>query len=251
MTSTSTGIDRTSTGAGVRTFTDARRWAVIGAELTFEAVAGLDDAGYAAPSALPGWTRAHVAAHVAANAEALSNLVHWAATGEPTPMYASPEERAAGIERGRALPAARLTAWLRRSADALEASMDELTDGQWRHEVVTAQGRTVPATELPWMRSREVCVHAVDLATGVTFADLPGDFLVALCDDVAAKRAAAPGPAVTLRAGAIGAGWELPGEGEPVLVTGELHDITAYLTGRAAGPRAADGSPAPALGAWL
>ncbi|MFI6873454.1 maleylpyruvate isomerase family mycothiol-dependent enzyme [Streptomyces sp. NPDC050400] len=236
--------------AAPRTFADARRWALVGAELTFDAVAGLDDAGYAAPSALPGWTRAHVAAHVAANTEALSNLVHWAATGEPTPMYASPEDRAAGIERGRALPAARLTAWLRRSADALEAGMDRLTDEQWRHEVVTAQGRTVPATELPWMRSREVCVHAVDLATDVSFADLPADFLAALCDDVTAKRAAAPGPAVTLRT-ATGSRWELPGTGETFRVTGDLPAITAYLTGRDADLRTADGSPAPALGAWL
>ncbi|MFF9571595.1 maleylpyruvate isomerase family mycothiol-dependent enzyme [Streptomyces sp. NPDC014685] len=240
-----------STRTGARTFDDARRWALIGAELISDAVAGLDDAGYAAPTALPGWTRAHVAAHVAANAEALSNLVNWAATGEPTPMYASPEERAAGIERGRALPAAELSAWLRRSADALEARMDRLTDEQWRHEVVTAQGRTVPATELPWMRSREVCVHAVDLATGVSFADLPAGFLAALCDDVTARRAASPGPAVTLRAPAAGAVWELPGDGESIGITGELHDIAAYLTGRGTALRAADGSPAPALAAWL
>ncbi|MFJ8128564.1 maleylpyruvate isomerase family mycothiol-dependent enzyme [Streptomyces hydrogenans] len=234
-----------------RTFADARRWVLIGTELVSDAVTGLDDTGYAAPSALPDWTRAHVAAHVAANAEALANLVHWAATGDPTPMYASPEERAAGIERGRALPAPALTAWLRRSADALAARMDALTEDHWRHEVVTAQGRTVPATELPWMRAREVCVHAVDLATGTTFADLPADFLTALCDDVTAKRAAAPGPAVTLRATDTGATWELPGDGEPVPVTGALHALTAYLTGRGAAPRAADGPPAPALAAWL
>jgi maleylpyruvate isomerase len=234
-----------------RTLAAARRWVLIGTELTFEAVVSLDDAGYAAPSGLPGWSRAHVAAHVAANAEALSNLVRWAATGEPTPMYASPEERAAGIERGRALPAAELTAWLRRSADALEAGMDALTEGQWQARVVTAQGRTVPATELPWMRSREVCVHAVDLAAGVTFADLPAEFLAALCDDVVGKRAAAPGPAVTLRAAAASATWELPGEGEAALVTGELHEIAGYLTGRDTQLRATDGSPAPVLGAWL
>lgn len=155
-----------------RTFDESRRWALVGTGLLLKA-ADLDDDGYAAPSALPGWSRAHVAAHVAANAEALSNLVHWAATGEPTPMYASPEERAAGIERGRALPAAELTAWLRDSADALETGMAALGDEQWLAQVVTAQGRTVPATEVPWLRSREVCVHAVDLANGVSFADLP------------------------------------------------------------------------------
>ncbi|MHA5049713.1 maleylpyruvate isomerase family mycothiol-dependent enzyme [Streptomyces sp. SD15] len=234
-----------------RTFDDARRWALLGTELMLKAAAGFDGAAFAAPSALPGWSRAHVAAHVAANAEALSNLVHWAATGEPTPMYASPEERTTGIERGRALPAADLTAWLRSSADALEKGMAALGEEQWRAQVVTAQGRTVSATEVPWLRSREVCVHAVDLANGVSFADLPPDFLTALCDDVVTKRAAAPGPAVTLRAPATAAAWDLPGDGEAALVTGELHDIAAYLTGRDAGPLTPDGTRAPTLGAWL
>lgn len=222
-----------------RTFDDARRWARLGTELFL----GSADAGLGEPSALPGWTRAHLVAHVAANADALGNLVHWAATGEPTPMYASPEERAAGIERGRTLPAAALTAWLRDSADTLEKAMAALGEEQWRTQVVTAQGRTVPATELPWLRAREVCVHAVDLATDVTFADLPDDFLAALCDDVVAKRFAAPGPAVTLRAPSTA--WNLPGEGEPALVTGELPGLAAYLTGRDTS------TSALTLGAWL
>ncbi|MFI9605142.1 maleylpyruvate isomerase family mycothiol-dependent enzyme [Streptomyces sp. NPDC052043] len=233
-----------------RTFDDARRWARLGTELILKAADGIDDGAFAAPSALPGWSRAHVAAHVAANAEALSNLVHWAATGEPTPMYASPEERAAGIERGRALPAAELAAWLRDSAEVLETGMAALGEKQWHTPVVTAQGRTVPATEVPWLRSREVCVHAVDMANGVSFVDLPPDFLAALGDDVATKRAAAPGPAVILREPGGGA-WELPGQGEAALVDGALHDLAAYLTGRDASLLAADGTPAPTLGAWL
>ena len=44
------------------------------------------------------------------------------------------------------------------------------------------------AAETPWMRSREVMVHAVDLATGLTFADLPEDFLAALRADITVKR---------------------------------------------------------------
>lgn len=160
---------------------------------------------------MPGWTRKHLVAHVAANADALGNLVHWAATGEPTPMYSSPEERAAGIERGAGMPAAELTAWLRRSAEELAASTASLGDEQWQSPVVTAQGRTVPATELPWMRSREVCVHAIDLGTGLTFADLPTGFLAALCDDVVGKRAQESGPALHLEATDTGASWKLPG----------------------------------------
>lgn len=152
------------------------------------------------PSVLPGWSRKHLLAHIAANATALGHLVRWAATGEPTPMYSSSGERAAGIENGSRLPSGELTAWLRRSADELEGAMTRLSDEQWLAPVVTAQGRTVPALEVPWLRAREVGVHAVDLAMGVSFADLPAGFLDALCDDVIGKRGAGPGPVLILEA---------------------------------------------------
>ncbi|MFF7335601.1 maleylpyruvate isomerase N-terminal domain-containing protein [Streptomyces sp. NPDC008150] len=208
---------------GTRTFTDARAWARTGTELLLDAVADLDEAAFAAPCALPEWTRKHLAAHVAANADALGNLVHWAATGEETPMYASAEERAAGIARGPALSADELRSWLTASAHKLAAGLDGLTDEQWRREVVTAQGRTVPATELPWMRAREVCVHAVDLGTGVvTFADLPKGFLTALTAEISDRRGLT----------------ELP--------DGPLPEVAAWLAGR---PHSL--ADAPALGPWL
>ena len=80
---------------------DPRRtlpWVDTGTALFLETVAGLSDTDLAAPSGLPGWTRAHVAGHVARNADALGNLVTWARTGVETPAYASPEQRAADIE---------------------------------------------------------------------------------------------------------------------------------------------------------
>lgn len=232
--------------------TDARRWTRDGTTLLL-AEADLDEAARGAPSALPGWTRRHLLAHVAANAEALGNLVHWAATGEPTPMYSSPEERAAGIEGGAQLPAAELNAWLRRSARALDDAMAALSGEQWQAPVVTAQGRTVPATEVPWLRAREVYVHGVDLATGLSFAGLPAGFRTALCDEVVAKRASAqaPGPALVLEAADTSGRWELPGDGDTVTLSGPLAEITAYLTGRAHKLTTAGGDPAPALGPWL
>ncbi|MEB8338254.1 maleylpyruvate isomerase family mycothiol-dependent enzyme [Streptomyces endophyticus] len=205
-----------------RTFTDARAWARTGTALLLDAVAGLDEDGFSAPSALPQWTRKHLVAHVAANADALCNLVHWAATGEERPMYASADERAEGIAKGPTLSADELRAWLSGSAQHLAEGLDRLTDEQWRREVVTAQGRTVPATELPWMRAREVCVHAVDLGTGVTFADLPSGFLAALTEEIRAKRSIA----------------DLP--------EGPLPEVTAWLAGR---PHGLVG--APELGPWL
>ena len=104
--------------------------------------------------------------------------------------------------------------------------MTRLTDEQWQALVVTMQGRAVPATEVPWLRSREVCVHAADLATGLRFGDLPADFLAALCDDVIVKRGAGPsGQALMLVATATAARWQLPGLGQPVTVAGPLAEV--------------------------
>ncbi|WP_409180447.1 maleylpyruvate isomerase family mycothiol-dependent enzyme [Amycolatopsis sp. VS8301801F10] len=195
----------------------ARDWAAFGTELFLAHAKELSG-----PSALPGWTRKHLAAHVAANADALGNLVHWARTGERTPMYTSPEQRNADIEAGSQLPEAQLTSWLQDSARSLESAMASLTPQQWQAEVVTAQGRTVPAAEIPWLRAREVCVHAVDLGAGLTFADLPEAFLSALVAEIQAKR------------------------GLDRLPDGPLPDVAAYLAGR---PHSLTG--VPGLGPWL
>jgi uncharacterized protein (TIGR03083 family) len=233
-----------------RSCADARRWMRHGTTL-LSTQADLDDVALGGPSALPGWSRKHLLAHLAANADALGNLIHWAATGEPTPMYSSPEERAVGIEQGSRLPARELAAWLRCSAGALEEAMTGLSDEQWHAPVVTAQGRTVLASEVPWLRSREVYVHAVDLAAGLSFADLPTCFLAALCDDVVGKRSTGPGPALALEAVDTGGRWELPGHGNAVTLSGPLAELTAYLTGRANSLTTAGGEAAPALPTWL
>jgi maleylpyruvate isomerase len=207
----------------MRTVATSLGWIADGTTLCAKAIADLD-----APSLLPGWTRKHVVAHLAANAEALGNLVHWAKTGEETPMYTSPEQRNDDIETGSRLPEDRLVAWFEEAAQKLTAAMGELTDEQWQAEVRTAQGRQVPATEIPWMRSREVMVHAVDLGTGVSFSDLPPEFLDALCEDIRAKRGSVPD------------------------VHGPLPEVTAYLAGRPyKDVLTADGTPAEPLPPWL
>lgn len=206
----------------MRTHADAPAWVERGTTLLTEALATLDEQSMSEPSPLPGWSRKHLVAHVAANAEALGNLVHWARSGEKMPMYSSMEQRNADIEAGAKLTAEKLAAWFIGSAATLGTAMAELTDDQWRAEVVTAQGRTIPAKEIPWLRAREVCVHAVDLGTGVTFADLPEGFLAALIADVQAKRGRSDAPA------------------------GPLPEVAAYLAGR---PH--DLTDVPELGPWL
>ena len=58
----------------------------------------LTDEQYAEPSGLPDWTRAHVAAHLALNAEGLAGALTGIVTGRDIPMYRSQEDRDADIE---------------------------------------------------------------------------------------------------------------------------------------------------------
>jgi maleylpyruvate isomerase len=223
-------------------------WMHDGTERLLADVAGLSDEALEGPTALPGWTRRYLLSHIAANADALRNLVHWARTGEERRMYASNDQRDADIAAGSALPAAALRFRIVSSAQALAADLDALPEDAWDATVITAQGLTRSAREIPWMRDREVYIHAVDLAAGTTFADLPAGFLTALLDDVTARRSAnGGGPALAVAATDTGHAWQVAGTGAPVPVSAPLADLTAYLTGRP-GPAL---PAAPALPPWL
>lgn len=215
-----------TTNPPTRTLDDGRRWAAEGTLLLTRAVDALEAAAFDGDSQLPGWTRKHVVGHVAANADALGNLISWAETGVEKRMYASTEQRNADIEKAATLPADELLTWYARAAAALEEGFDRLTPDQWSHEVITAQGVTRQASDVPWMRAREVFVHAVDLGTGIGFADLPEDFLAVLADEIRTKRGLSED--------------DLRG------LSGELPDVAAWLAGRPHGL-----VDAPELGPWL
>lgn len=235
----------------MRTLAQSLGWMQTGTDLLMEAMKRLDDDALCSSTALPGWSRLHVLAHVGFNARALQRLAHWARTGFPTPMYGSAEQRAAEIADGATWTADRLRALVADSADGLAADLDALDDAAWRREVVTAQGRTVPATELPWMRTREVAVHAVDLNAGVTFADLPEDVCVALVDDVAERRSdRGADPALAVRS-TTGRSWDVAGAGRPTVVTGAPADLARWLTGRGSDGVDAHGQTLPTLTPWL
>jgi maleylpyruvate isomerase len=206
----------------------------------------LTDEEFDTPSLLPDWSRHYLLAHVARNADALVNLLDWARTGVETPMYASTEAREQGIAEAAALPPAELRAEVLAATGRLAQAMRSLPDDAWSAEVRTAQGRTVPASEVPWMRSREVWVHAVDLDAGVGFADVPEDVLAALVDDVFRmwdRRDQVPDVAVF-------AGDREWGTGA-LAVAGPLPAVAAWLTGRSDGSGLEADGPLPTLAAWL
>ena len=76
-------------------------WVQEGQSLLEQAVgASLSDESVGEPSGLPGWTRGHVLTHLSRNADALVNLLTWARTGVPIPMYSSSDQRNSDIEAG-------------------------------------------------------------------------------------------------------------------------------------------------------
>lgn len=219
-------------------------WVEEGSRLFLDQLTTVPDSDFPEPSTLPGWTTAHLVAHVGYNAKALSRLVHWARTGDETPMYSGTEARNAEIEQGAKLSARELRALARDTGEQLRTDLAELT--AWDAQVRTAQGRMVPASEIPWMRTREVWIHSVDLGTGEEFDDFPADLIDALITDITGLRERRDqGPALLLEASDREHGWriELPGE-EPAVVRGTAAELCRWLAGRG-------GIDGPELARWL
>jgi maleylpyruvate isomerase len=233
-----------------------RGWAADGTRLLTEALEALDDEGFAAPSLLPGWTRAHVAAHVARNAEALGRLAAWARTGEETPMYLSPEQRDADIEASARKQPGDLRHDVASTAADLAQAFDALEGAAWDALVRTRQGPPVPARVLPWLRAREVWLHAVDLATGADLAGAPADLLDELAHDITGGLSRQDGcPTVELRPSDRDGSWQLgrghDDSGRRPAVEGSAADLVLWLAGRADGAALTSDGPLPVLPAWL
>jgi maleylpyruvate isomerase len=149
-------------------------------------------------------------------------------------MYASPEQRAQEIDDGATLKPIALRHLVSHSNVHLNVEWRDLSPAAWQAQVRTAQGRTVPASETAWMRTREVWIHAVDLNNGGSFDDFPPDLLDGLLTDITGVwRQRGTGLqfriSPTDRNGSIDVGTH-PTEN----VTGNTADLTRWATGRGA-----------------
>lgn len=130
------------------------------------------EAWFDSPSSLPGWTRRHVVAHLARNAESHAHLFAEAEAGREGEQYpGGAEARAAGIDSYAGLPAADLVAKNRTSIYALEAVWARTSAAAWQGAGRNTAGIRVKMRDLPMMRWREVEVHSSDLEAGITFRD--------------------------------------------------------------------------------
>jgi maleylpyruvate isomerase len=217
------------------------------------AISSLSDEQIRASSRLPGWTRAHVATHIARNADAMVNLCTWAKTGVQTPMYTSVEERNSQIEVGARRSSSEILADITQSAARLEEAIESLDASALTttiHGGPAAAGPAFPARDIPWMRRREVEIHLVDLDLVPTFAQSPVEFLTALLtEEISNFDGRMSGLLLICDEGPQ---FKI-GTGEQTLA-GSIGDITAWLLGRANEnelARLASGRPIPKPPRWL
>lgn len=202
-----------------------------------------------APSLLPGWTRAHVVAHVALNGEAMARAIDGLVHGTPVPMYESDEQRDADIEQLAGAEPGELRERHLAATTAFARAVGLMDDAHWTGHIDRSPGGAAwPASSLVATRRREVEVHHVDLGTSYTRADWPADFVAELLDAVTPDHAGS-GP-FRVVASDLGRDWLVGGEGGPT-VTGTGADLGWWLTGRGAGESLAyDAGALPALGPW-
>jgi maleylpyruvate isomerase len=239
-----------------RSLGESIEWMREGTEWFESHVKRLSDEDFGKDSNLPGWTRAHLVAHIAQNADALGRLLYWANTGIETPMYATPEQRAQEIEKGALESPADLRRNLEASSARLAGAVAELPSEAWSAEVRSALGRIIPASEVPWLRTREVWLHAVDLESGAGIEGISAPVVHALIEDIVNTFSSREGfPSMQLRV------WELRngsfvdtrhsiGERGPE-ISGSGPDVLAWLSGRSPGTSLLSNGEVPTLPRWL
>lgn len=208
-------------------------------------VGKLTDEDLRVPSRLPGWSRGHVIAHLARNADSLWNLLEWARCGVEVSQYPSDEVRDAGVIASAGRPAAELREELELSAARFAIQARTLPEPAWQVTVRALAGWGHPAWYTLNRRWREVEAHHADLDAGYTYADWsPAYVRWELGDILAALKLDGGLAAGRLRATDLGHDVIL-GDGPEISGTG--HQLLGWLTGRSdgSGLGAVQALPAP------
>ncbi|MGP4028473.1 maleylpyruvate isomerase family mycothiol-dependent enzyme [Actinomadura sp. 3N407] len=148
-----------------------------GVERIVRTLSKLSDQDLRAASALPGWSRGHVATHIARNADSLWNLLEWARTGVEIPQYPSLDARNAALDEGAGRGRDELTEDVRATAARFTEQARTLPEDAWNAPVEAMGGWSHPAWYTVYRRWNEVEAHHVDLAAGYGPADWPEPYV--------------------------------------------------------------------------
>lgn len=200
---------------------------------------------------LPGWTRAHVVAHVALHAlgasRALTGLIHH----QKLPVYDSQEQRDADIAETAKLPVDELRELsfeacgrFKAACEAIHETGRESGHHYWDETFERVPGGpTFTASGMVDARWLEVEVHHTDLGVGYEPSDWSTEFTAHVLDLVVYDRGATDNLVLRTPTGDVAVG-----EGTGQVVEGQRAALAYWLLGRHSG----HGLPGdlPTLGPW-
>ncbi len=195
---------------------------------------GISDDQWQSPSRLPGWTRAHVATHLARNADALTHLVEELVEGRQVPLYPSMSERDQEIERGSERDGLALQIDLDTSAGRLHEAFNLLERVPTATPVTLAPDVMVDADQLPAARLAEVLLHHLDLDVGFSLEDVSPEaarWLLAWVCFRLRHRTSAPAMRIVSDSGLTD---RIGGSGYATTVRGSDAALAGWLSGRTA-----------------
>ncbi|MDL4777205.1 MULTISPECIES: maleylpyruvate isomerase family mycothiol-dependent enzyme [Thermomonosporaceae] len=212
-----------------------------GTERILGTLSKLTDEDLRGASALEGWTRGHVAVHIARNADSLWNLLEGARTGTEIPQYPSVDARNADLEAGAGRGVAELAADVRDSGARFAEQARTLPEAAWAVPVRAMAGWPHPAWYTMYRRWHEVEAHHVDLAAGYGAADWPEEYvrwaLTSTLADLAARPPQAWAGLAGYRITATDSGESADlgrAEGGPE-ISGSGRALIGWLSGRTGG----------------
>lgn len=217
-------------------------------------VSALSPEDLAGDSMLPEWSRGHVLAHIAGNAEGLGRRARFVIDGVPRAMYESLDSRSADVEwrasRSRDEHRESLAAThadLRRDLAGIPAGRDD-------DEIELRPGILLRVDQLPLLRLQEVCIHHADLGLATyTWRDWPSAMVERVLPRVVATfrtRDAFPAAWIEIDGERVPMGDGATGESG---VAGDALPMLAWLTGRSDGEglRSIGGDGVPEAPPWL
>ncbi len=187
----------------------------------------ISDIDWLGPTALPGWTRAHVATHLARNADVLRRYV----TRLSTQPQLERDDIVQDLEAGSRRSPLDIQIDLDTASALLNDAFDQLTAEKWATPLHGGlEGLT--AADLPMLRLNEVVIHHVDLECGFDFGDVDAkvaEWLLAWNLYRRIDLATGPGIALMTGSGRVLRAGSGPGVSE---VAGSDASLLGWLTGR-------------------
>jgi maleylpyruvate isomerase len=207
---------------------DVHRWKTEATQRLLGHTIALTEQAWHQPTCLPGWTRAHVATHLARNAEYFDTSIQAALAGQPQPELAPAEQRRQVLEVGAERRGLELQIDLDATAGALQNTIESVPG--WTGNV-RIDGVELPLSAVPLARLHEVCVHHLDLECGLTPELVPADAAEWLLRWVLFRLRDTSLPTIQITGDTLQA--EIGHSATPLKVSGTDAILWAWLSGRA------------------